>query len=158
LYIGTDAGVFFTQNLGSEWVVLGTGLPNSPVFDLNYHQPSQRLVAGTHGRSLFEFDLSGISGIGEEADFVISDFVLYQNYPNPFNPATKISWQTSTGAHQTIRIYDAIGNEILTLIDEYVPAGNHEVTFDATGLSTGIYFYRLKAGDKTQSKKMILLK
>ncbi len=88
LYIGTDAGVFFTQNLGAEWMVLGTDLPNSPVFDINYHQPTKKLVAGTHGRSLFEFDLTEITYIGYNTDLVINDFTLFQNYPNPFNPST----------------------------------------------------------------------
>jgi len=158
LYVGTDAGVFFTQNLGEQWMVLGTGLPNSPVFDINYHQPTKKLVAGTHGRSLFEFDLTGITNIGYNTDLVVNDFILYQNYPNPFNPSTKISWQSSAGGHQTIVIYDALGSEILTLVDEYMSAGNHEVTFESAELTSGIYFYRLKAGEIVLTKKMILIK
>lgn len=158
LYIGTDAGVFFTQNLGAEWVVLGTGLPNSPVFDLNYHQPTQKLVAGTHGRSLFEFDLTGVTNINEDIDPVVTDFVLYQNYPNPFNPSTKISWQTSAGTYQSLKVYDVLGNLVSVLVDEYKPAGNHEVVFNAERLSSGIYFYKLQAGNFSQIKKMILIK
>jgi photosystem II stability/assembly factor-like uncharacterized protein len=158
LYIGTDAGVFFTQNLGAEWVVLGTGLPNSPVFDLNYHQPSQKLVAGTHGRSLFEFDLSGISGIGDEFNLAVSDFKLYQNYPNPFNPSTVIGYQLPVGGDVTLKVFDLLGREVATLVDENKPAGSYEINFESSSLSSGIYFYRLKAGNKIQSKKMILLK
>ncbi len=92
LYVGTDAGVFFTLNLGATWSVLGTGLPNSPVFDINYHQPTQKLVAGTHGRSIFEVDLTTITGINNENDLVVKNFKLYQNYPNPFNPTTTIKY------------------------------------------------------------------
>ncbi len=83
LYIGTDAGVFFTLNLGTNWMVLGTDLPNSPVFDLNYHQPTKKLVAGTHGRSLFEFDLSVITGVKHEIDPVVNDFVTLSELPEP---------------------------------------------------------------------------
>jgi len=158
LYIGTDAGVFFTQNLGTEWMVLGAGLPNSPVFDLNYHQPTKKLVAGTHGRSLFEFDLIGITSITQDVSAVVNDYVLNQNYPNPFNPSTTISWQTPVGGNQKIVVYDALGSKILNLVDEYMTAGTHEVTFDATGLTSGIYFYKLQAGNFSQTKKMILIK
>lgn len=158
LYVGTDAGVFYTENLGAEWAVLGTGLPNSPVFDLNYHQPTQKLVAGTHGRSLFEIDLTGITGINQDNNPISDDFILYQNYPNPFNPITKISWQSSTGSHQSLKIYDVLGNYITTLVDEFKSAGRHEVSFDASRLTSGIYFYKLEAGGITLTQKMILLK
>ena len=89
-------------------------------------------------------------------------FVLDQNYPNPFNPSTKISWQSSVGSRQSLRIYDVNGNEIENILDEYKPAGSYEVRFDASsaagGLPSGIYFYKLEAGGSAKTKKMILLK
>ena len=84
--------------------------------------------------------------------------LLEQNYPNPFNPSTKISWQLPVGNWQTLKVYDLLGNEIATLIDEYKPAGSYEVEFDATGLSSGMYFYKFQAGNFAETKKMILLK
>lgn len=85
-------------------------------------------------------------------------FKLEQNYPNPFNPNTKISWQSPVGGWQSIKIFDVIGNEIATLIDEYKEAGYHEVEFNSKNLSSGIYFYQLKSGNYLETKKMILLR
>ena len=91
-----------------------------------------------------------------------NDFYVSQNYPNPFNPSTKISWQTPVSSWQTLKVYDVLGNEITTLVNEHKPAGSYEVEFSATGegnnLPSGVYFYQLKAGDYINTKKMILLK
>jgi hypothetical protein len=94
----------------------------------------------------------------EEIDILPTEYSLSQNYPNPFNPGTKISWQSPVGSHQTIKIFDVLGNEIATLVDEYKPAGRYEVEFDASLLPSGVYFYQLKAGEYVNTKKMILLK
>lgn len=83
---------------------------------------------------------------------------LEQNYPNPFNLGTKINWQSPVGSHQTIKIFDVLGNEIATLVDEYKPAGKYEVEFNVTSLPSGVYFYQLRAGDFISTKKMILMK
>ena len=95
----------------------------------------------------------------EQINSVIpQNFNLAQNYPNPFNPSTKISWQSPVSSHQTLKVYDVLGNEVATLVDEFRNAGTYEVTFEAAQLSSGIYFYRLQAGDFVQTKKMILIK
>ena len=96
------------------------------------------------------------------------NFELSQNYPNPFNPSTKISWQSPVGSWQTLKVYDVLGNEVATLVDEYKPAGTYEVEFNSVGtrhassnknmLASGIYFYQLKAGNYIDTKKMILLR
>ncbi|NNG27684.1 MAG: T9SS type A sorting domain-containing protein, partial [Ignavibacteriaceae bacterium] len=157
LYIGTDAGVFFTQDLGTSWKVLGTGLPNSPVYDINYHQPTQKLVAGTHGRSLFEIDLSTITVVNKE-DLSVNDFKLYQNYPNPFNPKTLIKYSTPVDGHVTLKIYSAIGEEVIALVNEFKSAGDYEISFFADNITSGIYFYRLEVNNFGLTRKMILLK
>ena len=87
-----------------------------------------------------------------------TEFELAQNYPNPFNPGTKISWRSPVSSHQTLKIYDVLGNEVATLINEFKPAGRYEVEFDASSLSSGIYFYRLKTGEFNETKKLILLR
>ncbi len=87
-----------------------------------------------------------------------TEFVLAQNYPNPFNPSTKISWQSPVGGHQTLKVYDVLGNEVATLVDEYREAGRYEVEFNAENLSSGIYLYKLSAGSFTETKKMTLIK
>ena len=76
----------------------------------------------------------------------VAEFHLYQNYPNPFNPSTKISWQSPVSSWQTLKVYDVLGNEVASLVDEFKPAGINEVNFDGSKFSSGIYFYQLKAG------------
>jgi hypothetical protein len=90
--------------------------------------------------------------------FTVKSFDLFQNYPNPFNPTTKISWQSPVAGHQTLNIYDVLGNEVATLVDEYRNAGKYEVNFDAARLASGIYFYRIITPNYTEVKKMILIK
>ena len=86
------------------------------------------------------------------------EFSLSQNYPNPFNPSTKISWQSPVSSWQTLKIYDALGIEVATLIDEYKSAGSYEVNFNSSSLTSGVYFYQLKVGSLIQTRKMLLLK
>jgi hypothetical protein len=85
-------------------------------------------------------------------------FKLQQNYPNPFNPTTVISYQLPVSGNAAIKVYDILGNEIETLVDEYKPAGKYEVEFNESKLANGIYFYQLQAGNFIQTKKMVLIK
>ncbi|MBI5730787.1 MAG: T9SS type A sorting domain-containing protein [Ignavibacteriales bacterium] len=85
-------------------------------------------------------------------------FKLYQNYPNPFNLSTIISWQLAVSSFVNLKIYDLLGREVATLVDEYKPAGVYVETLHATSLPSGVYFYRISAGDYVQTKKMLVLK
>lgn len=87
-----------------------------------------------------------------------ADYKLFDNFPNPFNPTTTIAWESAVSGLQTIRIYDMLGQEVTTVINEYKSAGKYETEFNASNLPSGIYFYRLTAGSFIQTKKMILLK
>jgi photosystem II stability/assembly factor-like uncharacterized protein len=87
-----------------------------------------------------------------------SKFVMEQNYPNPFNPVTIIHYSIPQQSSVTLKVYDVLGNEIATLVDEYKPAGSYEVDFNANKLSSGVYFYKLQAGSFVETKKMILLR
>jgi hypothetical protein len=89
---------------------------------------------------------------------VPNEFALAQNYPNPFNPSTKISWQSPVSSHQTLKIYDVLGNEVAVLVDEFKSAGNFEVDFNSQNLSSGIYFYKLRIGKNELVRKMLLLR
>jgi GH18 family chitinase len=89
---------------------------------------------------------------------IITEYALYQNYPNPFNPSTVISYSLSKSNLVSLKIYDLLGKEIKTLINEQQNSGNYSVTFNARNLSSGIYFYKLQAGSFNQTKKFILLK
>ncbi|MFO7523840.1 MAG: T9SS type A sorting domain-containing protein [Ignavibacteriaceae bacterium] len=97
-------------------------------------------------------------GVNEENYQIIEEFILNQNYPNPFNPGTIISWQLPAGSWQTLKVFDVLGRELATLVDEYKEAGYHEVKFNSAGLASGIYYYQLKAGSYVETKKMLLLK
>ena len=96
--------------------------------------------------------------IDDEKCLLSRKFYLSQNYPNPFNPSTTISLQVPIGGQQTIKVFDVLGREVATLIDEYKNAGSYKVEFKADHLSSGVYFYQLQVGDYLETKKMILLK
>ena len=116
-----------------------------------------RLFFGNFNLSYIKFDLIAVD-VENEVEYLPAEFSLNQNYPNPFNPLTHISWQSPTSGWQTLKIYDVLGNEIATLVDEYRNAGYYELEFDASNLPSGIYFYKLNTGNYTDTKKLILLK
>ncbi|MBN8572219.1 MAG: T9SS type A sorting domain-containing protein, partial [Ignavibacteria bacterium] len=158
LFVGTDAGVYYTTRLGASWVQLGTGLPNSPVFDLIYHQASFKLVAATHGRSMFEVDISNLpSGINNNT-VTANDFILKQNYPNPFNPETNIAYELKQKAFVTLKVFDLSGKEVAVLVNGIKAQGSYNVKFSAAELSSGLYFYKLESGEFSEVKKMMLIK
>jgi len=102
------------------------------------------------------------TGIEEESESninnIVESFYLYQNYPNPFNPITKIKYSVPQSSNVVIKVFDVLGNEIETLVNEQKPTGNYEVEFNAAKLPSGIYFYRLQAGSFVETKKMVLMK
>lgn len=87
-----------------------------------------------------------------------SDYMLSQNFPNPFNPSTTIRYHLPEHLLVTIKIFNILGLEVVTLVNEEKPAGRYDVEFDASNLSSGIYFYRLQAGNFVVTKKMIFLR
>ena len=87
-----------------------------------------------------------------------NEFGLEQNYPNPFNPTTAISYQLSANGFTTLKIYDAIGREVVTLVNEVKEAGTYSAQFDGAKLSSGIYFAKLSSSGKTQIRKLVLMK
>jgi plastocyanin len=91
-------------------------------------------------------------------NITVEEFRLFQNYPNPFNPTTKISWQSPVSGRQILKVYDVLGNVVANLIDEFKPAGSYETNFDASKLTSGVYFYRLQVGQYISTKKMIVIK
>ena len=122
--------------------------------------PAERLLtipAGIGGKFKVTYDKSATSSADNESQ-IIHDFSLAQNFPNPFNPTTKIKFQLPVGSAVSLKVYDILGNEVATLVDEFVHAGNYEKVFHATGLSSGIYVYRLIAGKVQIAKKLIIMK
>lgn len=158
LFVGCDAGVYYTTNSGTTWSILGTGLPNAPVYDINYHPNAQILVAGTHGRSIYEISLADIP-IGVQGNTEIAKgYSLNQNYPNPFNPSTTIKFTLPKADYVQLAVYDISGREAALLINCNMPKGGHTYEFDASKLSSGVYFYTLKTPAFTETKRMVLVK
>jgi len=91
-------------------------------------------------------------------DYELVSYYISQNYPNPFNPSTSIQYVIGKRQSVSLRVFDILGKEVATLVNEEKPAGSYEVEFDAIGLSSGIYFYQLRAGTSVETKKMILLR
>jgi hypothetical protein len=91
-------------------------------------------------------------------NFVPDKITLFNNYPNPFNPTTTISWRLTVSSPVKLSVYNLRGQKVATLINQRQPAGFHTITFDASGLASGVYFYRLEAGRFLESRKMVVLK
>ncbi len=100
----------------------------------------------------------GIIGFNSEQGVIPDEFELSQNYPNPFNPSTKISFSLPKSTLVKIALYDILGKETGILLNEYTAAGNYTISFDGSKLASGIYFYRMTAGDFTEVRKMVLVK
>ena len=156
-------GVYLSTNNGTSWTSVNTGMMSldygvvSTVHSLAVVGSS--LYAGTRGAGVWQRPLSEmITDIEENQGTLPWKFSLEQNYPNPFNPATIINYSVPKTAFVTIKIYDILGREIKTIVNEEKIAGNYSVQFNGTGLSSGIYFYRMKSGDFVQTKKLVLLK
>ncbi len=149
--------VLLSNSLGDKlsWRVLFNGEQNS-----NVPWGGDTLYIYTlKGLSVFDtIRVHGLTVDVENTPNVPSNFSLSQNYPNPFNPSTKISYSIAGLSKVSLKVYDILGREVVTLVNEEKPAGKYEVNFNASHLASGVYFYQLKAGDFVQSKKMILVK
>jgi hypothetical protein len=99
-----------------------------------------------------------VSGVSQKGDGIPETFSLNQNYPNPFNPATRISFNLNRSGFTTLTIYNLLGQKVATPVEKVMNAGFYELEFDATNLTTGVYFYRLESGNYSDVKKMMLLK
>ena len=97
-------------------------------------------------------------GINQISSGIPDQFSLSQNYPNPFNPSTKISYELRVTYYVLLKVYDVLGNEVKTLVNEKQNAGTYEVSFDASDFSSGAYFYRLESNGFIETKKMFLIK
>ena len=159
LFAGTDAGVMYSSNGGTNWLVLGANLPQAPVHDLTFHEPTRTLLASTHGRSAHLIDLSTL--VGRQRRRTIRSLVHSRSdrtILNPFNPKTEIAFQVGTLRHVSLRIYDMLGQEIAVLVNEKLASGSYTREWNAAGIPSGTYLYTLQAGDRVETKKMVLLK
>ncbi|MFO7527167.1 MAG: YCF48-related protein [Ignavibacteriaceae bacterium] len=150
--------LYTSYNLGLTWE--RKFIPFANLTNIQMHEPSTAWLSGDKG-SIAKYYIESLPS-SVESQFFINKFTLLQNYPNPFNPRTKISWQSPVGSWQTLKVYDVLGREVVTLVDEYRDAGYHEVEFQSAAgngqLASGIYFYQLKADKFVETRKMIYLR
>lgn len=159
MFAGTaGGGVFLSTNKGKSWTTVNSGLTNTTINALIISDPYlfaatgdgiwRRLLSETTTTASVQINTDNRNGV----------FGLEQNYPNPFNSSTKISYQVPTTENVTLKVYDILGNEVSTLVNEKKLAGIYEVEFNGQGLTAGTYFYNLRAGTSAEIKKMILKK
>ena len=139
--------------------VKGSGKTNEPQ---NYTFTDRNLSSGKYKYRLKQIDFNGnyeYFELAEEVSIGIPDkFELSQNYPNPFNPVTNLEFGISNLEFVTLKIYDVLGRELVTLVNEIKEPGYHKLKFDAGNLASGVYFYRMEAGDFVAVKKFVLMK
>jgi len=102
--------------------------------------------------------LNPVIGIQQISNIIPDKFNLYQNYPNPFNPVTNIKFDIQKNSFVKLKVYDIVGKEIAALVNENKSAGSYVVDFDATNLTSGVYFYRIETESFTETKRMVILK
>jgi len=115
-----------------------------------------QIIAGTYGGGVHQ-STGPLTSVGEKAD-IPDEFALEQNYPNPFNPTTTLRFSIPYSAFVILKVYDLLGREVATLVNEVRVPGSHEVMWDARGMSSGVYFYRLAAGEFVATKKLLFTK
>jgi predicted outer membrane repeat protein len=168
-----NMGFVIERQVGSRqyavgnWEEIGFIEGNGTTTETNHYAfMDNSLLPGKYQYRLKQIDIDGTfeyTKVVEAEILIAKEFILSQNYPNPFNPSTTISWQSPAGSHQVLKVFDVLGNEVATLVNEYKPAGSYEVEFniqsgEGRDLTSGVYFYQLKAGEYVETKKLILLK
>ena len=160
LWIPTAVGQSWALSLDSG----GFGKPlyilpapdSTSVYDALFVTPTFGWACGTNGALLkYNSDIIGVPGSGNTVPL---RSLLYQNYPNPFNPSTTISYNLAKKSFVVITVYDLLGKEVKKFMEGIRPSGTHKFKFSSDGFSSGVYFYRIDAGDFTQSRKMVILK
>ncbi len=153
-YLGYSAPIIlFSNDFGFSWSKI-----NSPgvLLFINYSEVDSTVYSGFRA-SLYKSTFTP-TDIFETISSEYTEMTLIQNYPNPFNPITKINYSINKNEFVSIKVFDVLGKEVTTLMNEEKPSGNYEVYFNASNLASGIYYYQLRAGEFVETKKMILLK
>ena len=150
-----------TQN-DNEWNSIGFVPGHGTTTETQFYSfTDESLSPDKYQYRLKQIDYDGSFEYSRIVEVIVEspqEFSLEQNYPNPFNPTTSIQYAISNMQFVTIKVYDVLGNEVSTLVNEEKPAGNYEVEFNAAGIPSGVYFYQLKTGSFIQTRKMVLLR
>jgi hypothetical protein len=133
--------VFTQNNVGTAYVQVQIGTFNNP-----------------GDRTIIDYTATTDPTVDVEDEFSLNSYELEQNYPNPFNPTTQINYYVAEGGLVKLQVFNILGMEVATLVNEYKPAGSYQVSFDGNDLSSGVYIYNLSVNDFTNTRKMILEK
>jgi len=152
--VGDDGLILRTIDAGETWVIDNDWLTPNKLISVQGVGFGPALAVGGNKTALINPTVVSV----DDEPTITDDFELFQNYPNPFNPTTMIKYEIPELSFVMLRVYDVLGNEISTIVSEEKPAGEYEVDFDGSGLTSGIYFYQLSAEDYTETRKMILLR
>ena len=159
-----SAGNIYCTGPTGVWIISPEGkyldkitMPENPS-NCNWGDADGKTLYITAGKSLYRIRLATVTAVKEHGSLNIKTYKLYANYPNPFNPSTTITFDLSIGQRVKLKIYDILGKEQETLLNGYLSAGRHSVTFNAESIPSGVYLYQMQAGNFIQSKKMILLR
>jgi hypothetical protein len=152
----------FAQNYNAGWKRIGfiAGFGTTPE-PKSYSYTDKNLATGIYKYRLKQIDFDGTFEYSQEIEVEVTASLTYsleQNYPNPFNPYTNIEFQIPERTTVLLKVYDVLGNEISTVVNGDVEAGNHRIEFDASNLASGIYYYKLEAGEFNKLRKMVLVK
>ncbi|MDR3503121.1 MAG: T9SS type A sorting domain-containing protein [Legionella sp.] len=157
IFAGTYGSIFLSTNNGISWTSVNTGLTDKNVTSLIVS--GTNIFAGTLEGSVWRRPLSEMVTSVERFSFDLpAQFNLFQNYPNPFNPSTVISYSLPSASNVKLIVYNTLGQAVKVLENGFKNAGNYSVNFNASGLPSGIYFYKIEEGQFSQIKKMILIK
>ena len=148
--------MFLSTNNGTNWSQVNSGLTNKNITALADNGTD--LIAGTYGGGVWIRPLSELTGVSNEIRNIPNDYALFQNYPNPFNPSTMITYSLPEASNVKLIVYNIIGQPVKVLENGYKVSGNYKISFEPNNLPSGIYFYKLEAGQFSQIKKMIYLK
>ncbi len=156
IYACGDRGMIFRSKDGGDTWSLAPVPTNAGLRSISFADESRGFAAGDSGTILHTTN-GGLTW-AEEEDPLPTEVALYQNYPNPFNPSTTIRYELPKSSDVRLSISDLFGREVSVLVNERKPAGVHEVRFDSSELSSGVYFYRLETGNFAQTRKLVFLK
>ncbi|MBK7497597.1 MAG: T9SS type A sorting domain-containing protein [Ignavibacteriales bacterium] len=127
----------------------------------DYSFTDKTVDAGSYTYRLMQKDFDGTFAYSQEVEVDIDlplDYSLDQNYPNPFNPTTTIRYAIPEDNFVSIKLYDVLGNEVITLVNEQKQAGRYEMLFNASNIASGVYYYQINSGSFTQTRKLMLMK
>lgn len=150
------------QKAVSKWETIGfVNGAGSTTEQQNYFYADKNLSNGKYFYRLKQIDFDGSFNLSDELEVNITSpyhFSLEQNYPNPFNPSTKIKYAIGNRQFATLKVFDILGNEVATLVNEVKEPGVYEINFDASNVSNGVYFYKLQTGNFSDVKKLVVIK